>query len=401
MEQKFYDFNLEILDNPFDYTIKFLPNFPENAKEYLNQYIHQTKKYKNLYKNFKQLRFSLYQPAFNTQAGKRYLYFRLLRKFLYKRIPSVVTVGITKKCQCNCIHCSAIYHMNTKEKELTTKEFIQAIQESIELGITNVIFVGGEPLLNKDLEKIIETINPDLSISTLFTNGEFLTKERSKTLRNAGLQGIFVSLDSYKEDEHNFLRKRKIFGKAIQGIENALKEKIPVAISSYLTKERVEQEYIENFMELGKSLNVQEITFFDAIPTGRLYSNIHSFLDLESRKKILELTIYYRNKKEYPILTPQSILTSEPQCSTGFCFAGTTQFYLSSQGYVCPCDFTPLTSGKYPEHSIKELWERLISSPPYQKRSKVCRMQNPDFRKKYIEKIPRGANLPYPIDLLN
>lgn len=95
----------------------------------------------------------------NTKVRKRYLYFRLLRKFFNKRIPAVVTVGITKKCQCKCTHCSAEYHMNSPEKELTTQEFIHAIKESINLGVTNVIFVGGEPLLNRNLELIIESIH--------------------------------------------------------------------------------------------------------------------------------------------------------------------------------------------------------------------------------------------------
>ncbi len=393
------NFLIEVIENPFDYQLITDSQFSKNAQEYLSQYLQQTKKYKNLYGQFKQLRFSLYQPALNTKAGKRYLYVRLLRKFLRKKIPSVVTVGITKKCQCKCVHCSAEYHMISKEKELTTQNFIQAIKESVELGVTNVIFVGGEPLLNRNLEMIIESIDPDLSISTMFTNGEFLTKERCKSLKNSGIQGIFVSLDSFIEEEHNFLRKRKIFSKVIQGIENAKNENIPVAISSYLTRERVRKNYIEHFMEFGKSLQVQEITFFDAIPTGRIQSDKDSFLEFEDRKKILELTLQYRKKNSYPILTPQSILTSE--CSNGFCFAATTQFYLSSQGYVCPCDFTPLTVGQYPEFSIKELWYRLVSNPPYNKRSKVCRMQNPTFREDYIKKIPKDSQLPYPIDLLN
>ncbi|MFN3605005.1 MAG: radical SAM/SPASM domain-containing protein [Leptonema sp. (in: bacteria)] len=393
---EYKNFDIEVSENPFDYFLKTKHGFPEKAKKYLEDYIQQTKKYKNLYKTFKQLRFSLYQPALNTNAGKRYLYFRLLRKFLYIKAPAVVTIGITKKCQCYCEHCSAEYHMNSKERDLSTEEFINSIKESIELGVTNIIFVGGEPLLNKNLEKIIKTIPPNLAISTLFTNGEFLTKERAKSLKDFGLQGIFVSLDSYKEEEHNSLRKRNIFSKALQGIENARREGIPIAISSYLTKERVQKEFIEQFMELGKNLEISEITFFDAIPTGRMGSSKNSFLDLEARKKILELTILYRKLKEYPILTPQSVMTSE--CGHGFCFAATTQFYLSSTGYVCPCDFTPLTVGKYPNHSIKELWNRLITSVPYSKRSKVCRMQNPEFRRKYIETIPPSSPLPHLLD---
>lgn len=95
----------------------------------------------------------------------------------------------------------------------------------------------------------------------MFTNTEFLTKERCRSLKYSGIQGIFVSLDSYIEEEHNFLRKRKIFSKAIRRIENAKKENIPVAISSYLTKERVEKNYIEHFMNLGNLLMFKKSLF--------------------------------------------------------------------------------------------------------------------------------------------
>ena len=391
-----YDTSQDLLD----YWIEFKEKFPNKAKSYIENYINQTKKYKNLFRTFGQLRFSLYQPDITTNAGKRYIFYRLLRKFEMCRIPSTLTVGLTKKCQCNCLHCSANYHMNQKEKELTTKQFISAIEESIELGVTTVVLVGGEPLLNKDLDKIISSVDKNKANVVLFTNGEFLTKEKCKKLKASGLDGIFVSLDSYKKEEHNQLRKRNIFDKAIEGIQNALQVKIPVAISSYFTKDRVEAYFIENMMAFAKELNVQEVTFFDAIPTGRMYSSVSSFLDLEARKKILYLTHYYRSKKDYPIITPQSVFTSQKECSRGYCFAATTQFYLSSQGYVCPCDFTPLTVGKYPEFSIKTLWEKLITIEPYKKRSKECRMQDPHFRNQYIYRIPKDASLPYPIDLL-
>jgi MoaA/NifB/PqqE/SkfB family radical SAM enzyme len=138
------------------------------------------------------------------------------------RIPSTLTVELTKKCQCNCLHCSANYHMNHKEKELTIEQFISAIEESIEFGITTVVLVGGEPLLNKDLDKIISSLDKNKANVVLFTNGEFLTKEKCKKLKASGLDKIFVSLDSYKKEEHNQLRKRNIFDKAIEGIQNAL-----------------------------------------------------------------------------------------------------------------------------------------------------------------------------------
>ena len=165
-------------------------------------------------------------------------------------------------------------------------------------------------------------------------------------------------------------------------------------ISSYLTTSRVNEGMFEEMMEFAKKYGAREVTFFDAIPSGKWLKEESCILNKEDRLKIHELTGYYRKKKEYPGLSVQSTMTSE--CGSAFCFAANTQFYLTATGEMCPCDFTPITFGKYPESSIQELWEKMISTPPYKKRSKVCRMQDTDFREGYIQKIPTEGPFPYP-----
>jgi len=235
----------------------------------------------------------------------------------------------------------------------------------------------------------------------MFTNGEYLTPERCQSLVKAGLTGIFVSLDSPNPDEHDRLRKRAgLYDKLTQGIGNAKDAGLTVAISSYLTSQRVDDGVFEQIMDIGKSLHVNEVTFFDAIPVGRMSKDhdCHTFLDLPARQKIDALARTYRKDPTYPGVTPQSILTSE--IGSSFCFAANTQFYLSSSGDMCPCDFTPLSIGRYPNESIAELWGKMVSTPQYRRRSKVCRMQDSEFRKATIAHIPADAQLPYPIDQL-
>jgi MoaA/NifB/PqqE/SkfB family radical SAM enzyme len=149
-------------------------------------------------------------------------------------------------------------------------------------------------------------------------------------------------------------------------------------------------------MDLGKELGVDEVTFFDAIPTGRFSSNESICLTDRERTSIISDVKRFRQDPAYPGVSAQSCITSS--FAKGFCFAGNTQFYLSSSGQFCPCDFSPLTIGTYPEKNIGQLWNDLVHSLPYEKRSAVCRMQDKTFRGKYIETIPKDAVLPYSID---
>lgn len=250
--------------------------------------------------------------------------------------------------------------------------------------------------MKKGLSDLIESVDKDLSIVTLFTNGEFLSRKTCHDLKAAGLLGVFVSLDDTDAGKHDALRHRPgLFAKAMEGIQNLKDSGILVAISSYLSPQKLEEDGFEKMLDLGKKMGVNEITFFDAIPSGRWLHDESCLLKPHHRKIIRDKVRHYRGLTDYPGLSVQSTMTSE--CGSAFCFAANTQFYLTAFGEMCPCDFTPLTIGAYPDSSIEELWKRMIAIPPYNQRAKSCRMQDPDFRKRYIEILPHSGPFPYPL----
>lgn len=107
-----------------------------------------------------------------------------------------------------------------------------------------------------------------------------------------------------------------------------------------------------------------------------MYSNQDSFLDLEARKKILELTIYFREQKSYPILTPQSIVTSE--CESGFCFAVTTQFLFIKPRVCLPLRFYPFNSRQISKFFNRNIMEQTYINSSLQK--KIKSMQNAESK---------------------
>jgi len=379
-----------------------LKNYSLAEKEvsYLNEYLDKANRYKVIGEISGSPVFSLYQPPLASKPGERSLEARLWRKFNRKKLPASATISLTKLCQCECEHCSAFYYNNTGKKGLGLNELKAAIQETVDLGVTNIILLGGEPLLFKGIFELIQSIPKELTSVIMFTNGEFLTKENCEKLKRAGLLGAFVSVDSTDPEEHNRLRQRKgLFDKAMQGISNMNSAGLFPGISSYLTTERLNEGIFEEMMELAKDNGAREVTFFDAIPSGKWLKEDSCILKQADRLKINELVRAYRKKENYPGLSVQSTMTSE--CGSAFCFAANTQFYLTASGEMCPCDFTPISFGKYPENSIQELWEKMISVEPYKKRSKVCRMQDENFRKAFIQPIPNEGPFPYPYPFEN
>jgi MoaA/NifB/PqqE/SkfB family radical SAM enzyme len=370
--------------------------FDAATRDYLQEYLDQVNRYKPIASVNESPLYSLYQTPLATKAGSRSLAQRLARKFKGARVPSTATIAINKACQCLCEHCSAVdYNHSSTQPEMTVEVLKSAIAETVNLGATHIILLGGEPLLRRDLCEIVSSINKDQAMCILFTNGEYLTPKNCQDLKSAGLLGAFVSIDSADPVRHDHFRRRQgLHAKALRGIKVLRDAGLVAGISTHLSASRMAENGFQEMMELGHSVGAHEVTFFDAIPSGKWLREDADLLQPEHRSEILRLVREYRSRQGYPGISAQSTMTSE--CGSAFCFAANTQFYLSAAGDMCPCDFTPLSFGRYPQNSIHELWEKMIKTYPYDKRAKSCRMQSRLFRETHIfPHLGQGRQAPF------
>ena len=160
---------------------------------------------------------STFMPPFPTVAFDQ-LIKSTVAVYDGKVIPYSAYVALTNKCGFNCWHCSKAYRQG---EELGKEEWIQIMKHLQDIGVSVIGFTGGEPLLRKDLEDIIKSID-SRSTTILFTSGDGLTGEKAKSLKDAGLFYIAVSLDHYDKAKHNELRgSDRAFDVAVQAIENS------------------------------------------------------------------------------------------------------------------------------------------------------------------------------------
>ncbi|MDD4985733.1 MAG: radical SAM protein [Dehalococcoidales bacterium] len=341
--------------------------------------------------------YSMYLPPFPSLPHNRMLE-AFLSSTLFKRIiPMAVTIGVTNTCQCHCLHCSALDR--SKSRPVMSRDEIQRVlEECIDLGVTNITFTGGEPLLRNDLEQCIASVSPEKAVSQVFTNALLLTPERAKSLADSGAYGVQISLDSPDPTEHNRLRGRNdVFSAVEYGVQNALRSGLLVGISTYATKQSAMRHDITRLMALCSRWGVNEVSVFDGIEVGGLKNRKDVLLDRAARRVLLD-DCKAANRKYGT--KPRVVSQSWTNCGKGFsrligCLAANRQFHITAQGDFTPCDFTPLAFGNVRTEPVKALWEKLLSHPAYRKRTIRCRMQDADFRRRYIDTIPEEAELPY------
>ncbi|TFF93294.1 MAG: radical SAM protein, partial [Promethearchaeota archaeon] len=328
-----------------------------------------------------------FAPPLGSSPMYRLIWASLKSRILHTHCPVAMTFAVTYNCQCDCIHCSAGRHKHEEVKELSTSEAKKVIDDSLKLGISILAFTGGEPLLRKDIYDLISYVDQRKAVSLLFTNGELLTKKNVKKLANAGLYSLFVSIDSPDSSEHDRLRRRRgLFEKAIQGIKNAKKEGLFVGISTYATRSGTNQKAYKKIYYLARDLGLDNVMLFDGVATGNMLHDTSELLTSEQREEIRKFSSLMFKYSVIPPLSSQSWQNSIEGYLGGIgCLAANIQYYMSAYGDVTPCDFTPLSFGNIREEPLKKIWRRMVKHPAYNYRSTCCRMQNPSFRRFFID----------------
>jgi cyclic pyranopterin phosphate synthase len=155
----------------------------------------------------------------------------------YGRIARKLRISVTDRCNMRCMYCmpKGKVQWYNKENILNYDEIIRLVSILVDLGIERIRLTGGEPLLRPKLEDLISSlsrINNIKSIS-MTTNG-LLLGYKVKQLRNAGLESVNISLDTFKQDRFKAITGIDGLKKVIESIKAAqhvgLKVKINVVI---------------------------------------------------------------------------------------------------------------------------------------------------------------------------
>ncbi|MGC8862691.1 MAG: radical SAM/SPASM domain-containing protein [Armatimonadota bacterium] len=343
--------------------------------------------------------YTSYQPPIPSKASMKLLGSRLMLELTGHPQPTVCTLQVTTRCQANCIHCSAARHKRPGEPELSTDEWKKVIRDAERLGTVSVVFTGGEPLLRPDIYELIEWVDKDEAVALMFCNGVLLDEERVAKLAKAGLWCIHVSIDSPDPKAHDEMRRVPgCFEKAVEGLKRCKDAGMLTGISTYATPERLHNGQVIEMIELAKSIGTDEITIFDVVPTGRLLlEDRKHLLSDEDKEELCRIEEQY-NQSKPPLVITQAHINGP---TGNGCYAGWCQFYMTAYGDVTPCDFTPLSFGNVRERSLEDIWSSMICHEGYACHKNSCRMQDAEFRARWIDKIPLSGPFPYPVSELD
>jgi len=342
--------------------------------------------------------YNLYNPAMPTPAAMRHLE-RKLRTMAEKIVfPGTCTLSVTPRCPCRCVHCSADRFVAPGRRELATDELLSVVEQAVDLGVSNVVFTGGEPLVRDDLPQLIRHVDKTRAHAMIFTSGILLTEKKVAELAEAGLDSMNVSIDADRPEVHDDLRRVPgAFRKAFEGARRAREAGILTGVSTYGCHETVENGALEHLVEMARDEGFHEITIFDCVPTGKFLSRPDVIMGRKDIKRIRALA-----QKVNADPRPFGVVAQAEAngYDGGGCFGGFAQFYMTCYGDVNPCDFNPIAFGNVTEEPLETIWRRMVAHPEYASHRHSCRMQSARYRAAYIEPITDEERLPVRIERL-
>ncbi|WP_097247275.1 GTP 3',8-cyclase MoaA [Nocardia amikacinitolerans] len=160
----------------------------------------------------------------------------------FGRVARDLRVSITEKCSLRCTYCMPEEGLPPipKDELLTVDEIVRLVVLAVEqLGVREVRFTGGEPLMRRDLEQIIAGCHdrlPGIPMA-MTTNGVGL-EHRAHALAAAGLSRVNVSLDTVDRDGFAKLTRRDRLDSVLAGIRAARAAGLaPLKVNAVLMRE--------------------------------------------------------------------------------------------------------------------------------------------------------------------
>ena len=280
----------------------------------------------------------------------------------------IISWNITKRCNLRCAHCylDASYLTGDVTDELSTVECFRVIDQMAEVNPNAVlILTGGEPLLRKDIFEISRYASDKGFMTVLGTNGIPITDGVAKKIKESGIKGVGVSLDSMNREKHDSFRGIKgAWDNTIKGIEEIKRVGIEFQIQTTVTKENYDE--IPSIIEFAYKTGARVFNLFFLVCTGR--GEELTDISAEQYEDMLSYVYKIHDNFKGMMIRPKCAphfkriaYQSDPNSSVlsgyiGGCRAGTNYCRITPEGNVTPCPYMPDSVGNVRNKSFVDIW---------------------------------------------
>lgn len=261
----------------------------------------------------------------------------------FGRIIDYIRISVTDRCNLRCIYCMPEEGIEFKDMReiLTYEDIVLLLKRASSLGIKKARLTGGEPLVRRDIEKLIKMVKNIDGIKEvcLTTNGTLL-KEKACSLYDAGVNRITVSLDSLDERKYRLITRLGNVKDVLEGLREIKDIGFKHTKINTVVMKGINDDEIIKLLEFALSLDM-EIRFIEYMPTKYDKGRNYFISNEEVKKKIkekyhLEKSSYHSNGPAEYFKIRNNFVGFISPLSKNFC-KYCNRIRLSSDGFIIPC----------------------------------------------------------------
>jgi len=276
-------------------------------------------------------------------------------------LPIAALAEITHRCPLQCPYCSNPVDLERASSELSTETWKRLIDEMSNLGVLQIHFSGGEPLVRKDLADLVgHAANAGLYVN-LITSGVLLDRDKLSALANAGLSHVQISFQGTEDRSADHMAGfRGALSKKREAARLVREAGLPLTVNAVMHRQNLHQlpSIIDMAVELDAArLEVAHVQYLGwalrnraaLIPTFEQFEDSTRVVDA-ARERLKGLLVIDYVIPDYYAIRPK-------KCMGGWA----KQFFnITPSGKVLPChaaeSITGLAFDSVQDHSLSWLW---------------------------------------------
>jgi pyrroloquinoline quinone biosynthesis protein E len=278
--------------------------------------------------------------------------------------PYTLVAELTYACPLHCVYCSNPIDFARHRDLLDTATWRRVLRQAERLGVVQVNFTGGEPLLRPDLEALVEEGRALELYTNLITSGLPLERARLERLRRLGLDNVQVSIQDARPAESDRIAGREAFQRKLEVARWVKELGFPLTVNTVLHRENLDR--TGEVIALAEELRADRLELANTQYLGWAFLNRQALLPTREQIERARSVAAAARKRlegrmEVVFVVPDYYVEFPPACMDGW---GRRFLVVSPDGLLLPCllahTVPGLSFGNVREQSVEELW---TSSP--------------------------------------
>ena len=270
--------------------------------------------------------------------------------------PYALLAELTYRCPLHCPYCSNPTQARNG-RELTTDEWKRVMREAAALGVLQIGFSGGEPLVRRDLADLVRAAREADLYTNLITSGIGLDDDRVCALRDAGLDSVQLSFQSDETDLADEIAGVRAHQRKLDTAAKIRAAEIPLSLNFVIHRRNIDR--LPQLIELAENLGAERVELANVQFYGWAFLNRAALLPtreqvVRAREIATAAKTRLAGKIDIFYVLPDYYETRPKPCLNGW---GQRYLTVNPTGDVLPC---PTASSAIPDLHFENVRARAL-----------------------------------------